>query len=271
MMMSLPQLFLLGAIAGYTIFLGLPIARLRNVSERWSVGAGAASAGVLLFLIVDIVNHMVEPIEEAATNLAQGAPNNLPVLSAAALAGMAAGFLGLMYLSSVLTRRSKGPAHPGDAAVAMLDDPVRLALTIAIGIGLHNFAEGLAIGQAAAAGALNLALILIIGFGLHNATEGFGITGPLVGHVRPSWRFLLLVGLIGGSPTFLGTLLGRVYSSTSVSTLFLALAAGSIIFVVQTLIHSGLRSGKSNVFSVGLLLGLVAGIATDLVIAAAGV
>ncbi len=269
--MSLFQLFLLGAIAGYTIFLGLPVARLRHVSERWSIGAGAASAGILLFLVVDITEHMIEPIEEAATSLAQHGASDLALLSVAALAGMAIGFLGLLYLSSFMARRSKTSNNPGEVAVAMLDDPLRLALTIAIGIGLHNFAEGLAIGQAAAAGTVSLALVLVIGFGLHNTTEGFGITGPLVGHVRPSWRFLLLVGLIGGSPTFVGTLLGRAYSNATVSTLFLALAAGSIIYVVQTLIYTGLRSQKSEVFSIGLLIGLVAGIATDLVIAAAGV
>lgn len=154
--------------------------------------------------------------------------------------------------------------------VASLTNPIRLALTIAIGIGLHNFAEGLAIGQAVATGGISLALVLIIGFGLHNTTEGFGITGPLIGRIRPSWRFLVAVGLIGGTPTFLGTLLGRVYSNEVLSTLFLALGAGSIIYVIQTLIQTGFRSQKPWVYSVGLLIGLVAGIATDLIIAAAG-
>lgn len=144
-------------------------------------------------------------------------------------------------------------------------------MLIAIGIGLHNFAEGLAIGQAAAGGSVSLAWLLILGFGLHNATEGFGITGPLVGQIRPSWKFLLLVGLIGGSPTFFGTIVGRAYTSNILSTLFLALAAGSIIYVVQTLIYTGLSSRKQGVFSIGLLVGLLAGIATDLIISAAGI
>jgi len=269
--MSLSQLLLLGAIAGYTIFLGLPVARLKKVSEKLSIGAGAASAGILLFLVVDITQHMTEPIEEAAKSLGQHGTGDLLTLSVVALAGLASGFLGLVYLSSFMARHSTVYGDSGDAAPVGFDNPLRLAMMIAIGIGLHNFAEGLAIGQAAATGAVSLALLLIIGFGLHNATEGFGITGPLVGHVRPSWRFLLLVGLIGGSPTFLGTLLGRAYSNATVSMLFLALAAGSIIYVVQILIYTGLRSQKSEVFSIGLLIGLIAGIATDLVIAAAGV
>ncbi len=75
-------------------------------------------------------------------------------------------------------------------------------MMIAIGIGLHNFAEGLAIGSSAARGALQLAVLLVIGFGLHNATEGFGIVAPMAAQGRrPSWRYLLLLGLIGGGPT----------------------------------------------------------------------
>ena len=269
--MPLSQLLLLGAIAGYTIFLGLPVAHLRKVSERWSIGAGAASAGVLLFLVVDIVKNMIEPIEAAATNLGQRGAGNLILLGSVALAGLAVGLLGLVLLGLHMDRRSGASDGPGTTAAKAFDNPMRLAMMIAIGIGLHNFAEGLAIGQAAASGAVSLALLLIIGFGFHNATEGFGIIGPLVGRVRPSWWFLFLVGLIGGSPTFLGTVLGHAYSSDVVSTLVLSLAAGSIVYVVQTLIYSGLRSQKLGVFSIGLFIGLVAGIATDIVIAVAGV
>jgi zinc transporter, ZIP family len=268
--MSLPQLLILGAIAGYTIFLGLPVARLRKVSETWSIADEAASAGILLFLVVDIVGQMLGLIEGAISNMpAQGA-GPLAALSIVAAGGLTVGLPGLAYVSSLIDRRPDASGGHSTGALARLSQPLRLSMTIAIGIGLHNFAEGLAIGQAAAAGSISLALVLIVGFGLHNATEGFGITGPLVGQVRPSWRFLLLTGLIGGSPTFLGTLLGRSYVSDVLSVLFLALAAGSIIFVVQTVVHAGLRTGRTGIFSAGLLLGLVAGIATDLIISAAG-
>src|SRR4029079_11494698 len=84
---------------------------------------------------------------------------------------------------------------------------LRTGLIIAPAIGLHNFAEGLAIGVSAGAGEIGLATVLIIGFALHNATEGFGIIGPL-GNVRPSWRWLALAGLIGGGPVLLGAMLG---------------------------------------------------------------
>src|SRR5438876_8048402 len=104
-----------------------------------------------------------------------------------------------------------------------------LAVYIATGIGLHNFSEGLAIGQSAARDELSLALVLIIGFGLHNATEGFGSVAPLATEPQvPSWGFLGVLGLIGGGPTFLGTLIGQAWVSEALSVAVLALAAGSI-------------------------------------------
>src|SRR5438132_5576889 len=146
-----------------------------------------------------------------------------------------------------------------------------LSVFIATGIGLHNFSEGLAIGQSAARDELNLAIVLIIGFGLHNATEGFGIVAPLAGEVEPpSWRFLGAMGLIGGAPTFFGTVLGQAWTSTPVSILFLALAAGSILYVVIELLNVCRLFGQKTVVTWGILLGLFLGFATDFVLVAAG-
>jgi ZIP family zinc transporter len=156
----------------------------------------------------------------------------------------------------------------------------RLALMIATGIGLHNFAEGLAIGQSAASGELALATLLVIGFGLHNATEGFGIVAPLAGDrseggdaaaaARPSWGFLLLLGLIGGGPTFVGTAVGHAFTSEPVSVIFLTLAAGSILYVVIQLIGVAAKARRPELLAAGLTLGLLAGFATDAIVTAAG-
>jgi ZIP family zinc transporter len=146
-----------------------------------------------------------------------------------------------------------------------------LAFCIALGIGLHNFAEGLAIGQSAAKGELRLALLLIVGFGLHNATEGFGIVAPLAADSeRPSWRFLFTLGLIGGGPTFFGTAVGQVFVNDAVFLAFLALAAGSILYVIVQLLHVASKLGHKELLMWGLLAGLLAGFATDLVLTAAG-
>jgi ZIP family zinc transporter len=154
----------------------------------------------------------------------------------------------------------------------------RLSLLIAVGIGLHNFAEGLAIGQSAASGELPLALLLVIGFGLHNATEGFGIVAPLAGDVdqegnlrRPSWKFLLSMGAIGGGPTFVGTIIGHGFTNEAVSVVFLTLAAGSIVYVVTQLVGVATKTRRPDLLAYGLLLGLVAGFLTDGIVTAAGV
>jgi ZIP family zinc transporter len=147
----------------------------------------------------------------------------------------------------------------------------RLALLIATGIGLHNFGEGLAIGQAAGADEISLALVLIIGFALHNATEGFGIVGPMSGEAeRPSWGFLGLMGLIGGGPTFVGTVIGQAWVSEALQVVFFAVAAGSILFVVMQLLEVCRRYAMPVVVAWFLLGGLVLGFATDFVLEAAG-
>jgi ZIP family zinc transporter len=154
----------------------------------------------------------------------------------------------------------------------------QLALLIAVGIGLHNFAEGLAIGQSAASGEIGLAVMLVIGFGLHNATEGFGIVAPLAGDLdesgvrrRPSWGMLLTLGAIGGGPTFVGTILGHTFTSEPLSVVFLALAAGSIIYVITQLIGVATHGRRPDLLAYGLLLGLTAGFLTDAIVTAAGV
>ncbi|HEY4938428.1 MAG TPA: zinc permease, partial [Actinomycetota bacterium] len=145
---------------------------------------------------------------------------------------------------------------------------LQTGMVIAMAIGLHNFAEGLAIGVSAKAGAIGLATMLIIGFGLHNATEGFGIVGPL-GGVRPSWSWLGLAGLVGGGPTFLGTVVGASFTSPVAFVGCLALAAGAILYCVGELFAAGRRMAW-NIVVWGLMGGFLVAFGTDLVLKAAG-
>src|SRR5437899_5454932 len=146
------------------------------------------------------------------------------------------------------------------------------AMGTAARIGVHNFGEGLAIGQAAAADQVSLAVTLIVGFSLHNATEGFGICGPMSGEgTRPSWGFLALLGAIGGAPTFFGTVLGQAWSSEAMSVVFFAVAAGSILYVVQELFAVNRKYGHTRLVTWLVLAGIMLGFATDFVVTAAGV
>jgi zinc transporter, ZIP family len=274
--MSSAQILLLGAIAGLTIFLGLPFGRLRNPSPRLQAALAAVATGILLFLLWDVLSEGVAPVETALDARMWGRFAGYAALLAG---GFALGLMSLVYYDRWMTRqRGRTLIGPGAASAAEFEvrarglSPARmLSLLIATGIGLHNFSEGLAIGQSAAKDEVGLALMLIIGFGLHNATEGFGIVAPLCGErERPSWRFLALLGVIGGGPTFLGTVIGKSFVSVSVEILFFALAAGSILFVVMELFAVTRRLGSKVTVGWALFAGLALGFGTDLVLHAVG-
>jgi ZIP family zinc transporter len=142
-------------------------------------------------------------------------------------------------------------------------------MTIAAAIGLHNFAEGLAIGVSASAGEIGLATVLIIGFALHNTTEGFGIVGPL-GDVRPSWRWLALAGLVGGGPTFLGSMVGYQVSSDALAMVFYAVAGGAILYVIAEIWNGMRRFGHREIALWMLTAGFLIGLATDMVVVYGG-
>ena len=276
--MSTTQTLLLGAIAGFTIYLGLPMARVRKLPPQVGSALNALATGILIFLFWDVLSHGVEPVE---THLEAHSWGAFAGYAALLILGVAAGMMCLVYYDGWLKNKRATPlVGPGAAAVdefrarswiESLTPGRRLALLIATGIGLHNFGEGLAIGQSAAAGELSLALVLIIGFGLHNATEGFGIIGPMATEPDPpSWAFLGLMGLIGGGPTFLGTLVGQAWVSPALATAFFAVAAGSILYVVIQLLEVCRRAALPRLIGWMLLLGLLLGFATDWVLVAAG-
>ncbi len=276
--MGTTETLVLGAVAGLTIFLGLPMARLRNLTPGVGVALNAVATGILIFLFWDVLSHGVGPVE---THLAAHQWGLFVGYAALLSIGFVAGMMGLVYYDGWLKNKRATPlVGPGAAAVdefkhrswfEQLTPGRRLALLIATGIGLHNFGEGLAIGQSAATGAISLALVLIIGFGLHNATEGFGIIGPMSGEAEvPSWGFLGLMGLIGGGPTFLGTVIGQAWVSPALEVAFFAIAGGSILYVVIQLLEVCRRQAMPRLVGWMLLLGLLLGFGTDWVLVAAG-
>ena len=282
--MSESQTLLLGFIAGVTILIGLPLGRVRAPRPGLRQFLNALAIGILLFLIWDVLVHAFEPIDIALGRLHDGSAGIGPVLGYAALffLGLTVGLMSLVYYEAWLASRRKprnfgpGTMAPGELAaakpgIAGWSAARRMSLLIAVGIGLHNFGEGLAIGGSAAAGQIELATVLVIGFALHNGTEGFGIVAPLAAEDdRPSWGFLLLMGLIGGGPTIAGTAIGRQFTSEAMSVIFLSLAAGSILYVVIQLLGVAHKNGRKELLYWGVLLGLAAGFITDMVVTAGG-
>src|SRR5579862_3534066 len=275
--MGTGETFALGAIAGSTILLGLPMARVRQQRAEPRAAMTAVATGILVFLLWDVLTNGVNPVTSSLDARHWWTFSGRAALLAG---GFGLGLMGLVYYDTWMKRRRRsGLVGPGAAAVdefrgrgtRELSPAHVLALLIATGIGIHNCGEGLAIGQSAAAGKVSLALVLIIGFGLHNATEGFAVTGPL-GHEgdRASWRFLGLLGLIGGGPTFLGTVIGHSWVSPALEVFFFAVAAGSILYVVIELAAVCRRYSMPVLVGWMLMLGIVLGFATDFVLTAAG-
>jgi zinc transporter, ZIP family len=282
--MSQTQTLLLGFIAGVTILAGLPLGRIRAPRPGTRQFLSALAIGILLFLVWDVLVHAYDPLDTALGRLHDGTGGIGPVAGYGALFffGLSAGLLSLVYYERWLARRGRprslgpGAMAPGEltaarAGIAGWSAARRMSLLIAVGIGLHNFGEGLAIGGSAATGAIGLATILVIGFALHNGTEGFGIVAPLTADGdRPSWAFLLLMGAIGGGPTLVGTVVGRQFTSQAMSVIFLTLAAGSILYVVIQLLGVAHKNRRKDLLYWGVLLGLAAGFATDMVVTAGG-
>src|SRR5690348_10880736 len=180
----------LGAIAGFTIFIGLPVARVRGLPRPVQGFLNALATGVLIFLLWDILAHAGEPVESALKSHS----GSFPLLAGLFAAGVGVGLLSLVYFNGALLRRVRGP----EGGVAAAPNPQTLGLMIATGLGLHNFSEGLAIGQSAATGAIAFVGVLVVGFALHNITEGFGIAAPMTLAPKPvSWSFLALTGVVG--------------------------------------------------------------------------
>lgn len=292
------QLLLLGLIAGFTIFLGLPLAAFQHLSPKKKGFLNAFAIGILVFLIVDVFSQSWESTQKtvseafAGKSAVEGAIFDLLAM----FGGLAIGLLGLVWYESKYMKKPIKQQRQTSSLSAAEDEYVvtgssigggrgehhqqqllqeanayKLALMIAIGIGAHNFSEGLAIGQSYVSGAIGLAILLIIGFGAHNATEGFGIAGPLTGLVKkPRIRFLILTGLIGGGPTFIGTILGSLWNSSVAYILFLSLAGGALIYVSLLMYSSGRRQTTNNILMMGVFVGLCAGFLTDLMVTLGG-
>jgi zinc transporter, ZIP family len=285
---SFGQTVVLGALAGFTIYLGLPVGRLHLLSPRTRVALAMFSVGILAFIFVDVLSNGLSILDDAVKSYKKGDESLvytvwLVILLAAGFGAGSAGLAAIQRrLSPVRGRRPPIAGGAPSAAAAAIEPEVaafdldaarrralHTGLMIAAAIGVHNFAEGLAIGVSARAGAISLATVLIIGFALHNATEGFGIVGPL-GDVRPSWKWLAVAGLIGGGPTFIGSIVGYEVTSHALELAFYATAGGAILFVIGEVWNGMRRFGYRELELAMLTAGFIVGVVTDLIVAYGG-
>lgn len=231
---------LLGIYAGVIpVLLGLlwfPF--LRQINRRWVDFFLALTIGLLGFLGVEA---LVEAVETAALVPTAFQGTGLVVIGV---------LLAPLLITAIAQWRSKSRGtQPG----------YYVALLIAIGIGLHNLGEGLAIGTSYATGEIALGTSLLVGFLLHNTTEGLGIVSPLTDE-RPGVSRLLLLGLIAGVPTVLGTWIGGFSYSPVWTTLFFALGAGAIIQVIYEMLRLFKRRGTGGLLAPLSVAGVLAGL-----------
>ncbi len=262
---------LLGLYAGVVpVLIGLlwyPF--LREIDRKWLHFFLSLTVGLLLFLGVDSLAEALE-VAERVPSAFQGV--------GLVLLGVAGAVLALRALGAWRSEGAEGgpEAAPGravdrGAGGASTSSRLRLAYLIAIGIGLHNLGEGLAIGAAYALGEIALGSFLVIGFALHNTTEGLAIVAPVASDRPPLWH-LAVMGAVAGLPTIAGAWIGGFSYSPIASTLFLALGAGAIFQVVLEVGKMIQRAWPQGVFqplnAAGLALGLLLMYGTALLVVA---
>ena len=215
---------------------------LRRTPASWIRVLLAVTIGLLAFLAVD---GYLEGTELG--QLSGGAFGGVELL----FLGAALAYLALAGLDAHLRSRRADAEAAGASAW-------RLALMIAVGIGLHNLGEGLAIGSAYAVGALALGAFLVIGFAIHNTTEGLAIVAPLAAGERPSLGRLAALGLIAGGPAILGAFVGASVSNPELSTFLLGIGVGAIVQVIVQLWPS-IRDEHGRSLYPASVAGIVAG------------
>ena len=232
---------LIGVLVGVLpVALGLLwLPALRQVGAGWLAAFMAFTAGLLTFLGVEALAESFDLQARLPTALGG---------AGLVLLGVAVSFLGMTALSRRLTR--------GAAATGLT-----LAFLIAVGIGLHNLGEGLAIGASFALGELQLGAFLIVGFMIHNVTEGLGIATP-VAKTRVTVLTLAGLALVAGAPTVLGAWIGGYASSDVLGPLFFAIAAGAAFQVVVEVGRYVARTAPGGLRSGTAIAGFIGGVAT---------
>jgi ZIP family zinc transporter len=233
--------FLVGVVPVALGLLWLP--SLRRAKPEWLAAFMALTGGLLTFLALDALSESLQ-LQAALPGPLAG-----PGL---VLLGAAVSYLGLTFVSRRMSAGSGSAAGLGGLALATL---------VAVGIGLHNLGEGLAIGSSFALGELALGTFLIIGFMVHNVTEGLGIAAPIAEGGKPSsLRRIVVLALVAGAPTILGAWLGGFLTNDFLGVVFFAVASGAALQVVTEVGRYLARRAPGGLTSGYVLGGFLAGV-----------
>lgn len=217
---------------------------LRRLGPQWMGTLIAFTVGLLAFLAIDAGLEGLEIAAEAPAAFGG---------TALVLVGALVAYLVLAGIDAWLSQRSRSARGAGAAAGY-------LALLVAVGIGLHNLGEGLAIGSAYSSGALALGAFLVVGFAIHNTTEGLAIVAPLRDSSRPGLARLLALGLIAGAPAILGAWIGAAAFDPSLAALLFGVGVGAIGRVIVQLAPA-MRDPEGRLLYPASVAGILAGIA----------
>ncbi|MEW6246205.1 MAG: zinc transporter ZupT [Nitrospirota bacterium] len=244
------ELIGMGAVAGvFPVYLGIGFALLasRMLSRAWEAGLIGLATGVLVYLFFDLMHEAVE---------LTGARD---VVSWIVLLGcLLVSFVGLVVLEESQLGKHR-----------RLTRVLSLPYLIALGMGLHNLGEGLAIGTSYTNGEWALSALLVAGFALHNGTEGFGIVGAAGRNSIPA-KDVLLLGLLAGAPTCVGAVLSGLDPSPYLSVAWYTLAAGSLLYVILALIALTYTVTRRVQMALGVFAGIALMYVTAMLLTLAG-
>ena len=253
-MANFPELVVLAAVMGLSIFLSMPIVLSKSMRSRTVILLNAIAIGILVFLLADVFSDVAPIIYSNPSNAGYIAVPEYAVAFTLAAVGC---YL-ILYFSE----------HRSPTAAT---SPNTTALIIALAIGFQNLTEGLVFGANWAAGAIGLVSVIFLGFFLQNVTEGFPITSPLLGRDERNLGLLTVFFLIGGLPTIFGGILGYFYNNTLLDVVFDALAIGAILYCVLPMLRVAFRPAdtpeasllKQRLLYLGILAGFALGFLTN--------
>jgi ZIP family zinc transporter len=256
------EFVVLTAVMGLSIFLSLPVILAKGMRSRTITFLNAAAIGILVFLLADIFSDVAPMIAGSVDYL------TVPSLDLVFLVGVAVIYVFLYFIDQ---RRpvdaAAVEAAPGVVPRNVDYNPGRLALIIAVGIGLQNLTEGLVFGEAWSIGEIGLLVVIFLGFFLQNVTEGFPIVSPFLGEEWSDIAPIAGLFLVGGLPTILGGVIGYFYNNVTLDVLFDALAIGAILYVIVPMLKVAFRREATPLLSYekqrlvyfGLLAGFLLG------------